>query len=483
MTEKRYALPPEYHVFERDEQFLIFDPRNFIWFKTDSIGKTVFEGLARNGRPEDAEEELARLVGLSPSDPQVIDYVSEYVRHLLDVKFLHEDEYNQVDWAPTLLDRPKLLYLHLTTKCNLRCPYCYNQEHRFQFIQLTSKKVAKEGPREHQSEGTKEDFFRVIDEAAKLGFNQVKITGGEALLNKDALDIAARARSHGMSVNLLTNATLITEELARRMAEVVSTVSISLDSADPEEHDAVRGRGTHAKVLGAIKMLREAGMNRIHLNSVVTPVNMNSVEEFLDFAYNDLKAREVTIAGSTMNVDDPNARWGADEHTLTGEQFQHVYEQERHFYQIREKSRTKKSLVAAGSLRRTQCGVGNGLVSVESNGDVYPCQTMHQPEFLCGNAFKTGLEQVLETSGIIKTMKSLQVDILPECNVCPMRYVCAGGCRKEAFAKEGDLTARNRVMCPIYFEGALDRLWDAANIPAEDLSQMAQTGDFHEVCH
>jgi radical SAM protein with 4Fe4S-binding SPASM domain len=483
MIEKQFTLPPEYHSFERDEEVLIFDPRNFIWFKTDRVGKVVFDGLAKSGRPTDAADELAKLANVSPDDPAVVNYISDYVQQLVAIKFLHEGEYDQIDWAPTLLDRPKLLYLHLTTKCNLRCPYCYNQEHRFQFIQLTHSKHKEVPGSDRLGEGTKEDFFRVIDEAARLGFNQVKITGGEALLNKDAVEIAKRAKSHGMSVNLLTNATLIDEELAKEIAQAVTTVSISIDSANPDEQDVVRGKGTHAKALKAVDTLREAGMNRIHLNSVVTPVNMDSIGEFLDFAYNQVKAREVTLAGSTMEVDDPNARWGAAEYTLTGEEFQHVYEQERNFYQIRRKAQKKLPVVPAGSIRRTQCGVGNGLVSIESNGDVYPCQTMHQPEFLCGNAFETGLEHVLETSGIIKTMKSLQVDILPECNVCPMRYVCAGGCRKEASSKEGELTARNQMMCPIYFETALDQLWDAANIPVDQLEQMAQANEFHEVCH
>lgn len=479
--EKRYFVPTEYHIFERDGQFLIIDPRNFIWFKTDRVGKAAFEGIAKSGLPQDAAGELAKLTGADPGAGPIVAYVSKYIKHLLDIKFIFENEYKEEKWAPSLLERPKLVYLHLTAKCNLKCPYCYNQDHRYELIQLTGKRDEQVMGR--RIEGTKEDFFRVIDEAAALGFTQVKITGGEALLNKNAIEIAARAKSHGLFVNLLTNATLITEDIAGRIGKAVDTVSISMDSADPKEHDAVRGQGTHAKVLRAIETLRKAGMSRIHLNSVVTPVNMNSVGEFLDYAYNDLKVREVTIAGSTMEVDDPNARWGAAEYTLTGAQFKHVVEQERRFYQIQRESQKNHHPVRNSSLRRTQCGVGNGLVSIEANGDVYPCQTMHQPEFLCGNAFDSGLEYILENSGILKTMKSLQVDILPECNVCPVRYVCSGGCRKEAYAKEGDLTARNRMMCPIYFEEALDSLWNAANIPVEKLAQVKQSGDFHQVCH
>lgn len=42
MLDKRYVLPPEYQIFERDEKFLVFDPRSFVWFVTDHLGKTAF---------------------------------------------------------------------------------------------------------------------------------------------------------------------------------------------------------------------------------------------------------------------------------------------------------------------------------------------------------------------------------------------------------------------------------------------------------
>ncbi len=479
MTETRYNLPPEYHIFERNNRSLIFDPRNFIWFVTDSLGKAAFTGLARAGDADDAASEVAAFIGGGFDSAAIAEYVSKYIDQLLDIGFIHAGEYQEIKWAPSVMDRPKLLYLHLTSKCNLRCPYCYNQEHRFQLVQLGRNKEEVD----QAYEGRAADFFKVIDEAAALGFNQIKITGGEALLNKDALSIAERAKSHGMFVNLLTNAILITEEIAKRIAETVDIVSISLDSSHACEHDAVRGEGTHAKVLKAIHVLKEAGVKAVHLNSVVTPVNMDSVEEFLDYAFNDIKANDVTIAGAGMNVDDPSGRWGAADYMLNGEQFRHIYEQERRFHQIRKQTPTHNHVTPHSLLRRTQCGVGNGLVSIESNGDVFPCQTMHSPEFLCGNAFREGLENILQTSGILKTMKSLQVDILPECSTCPVRYVCAGGCRKEALSHEGALTARNRLMCPIYFDQALDRLWDAATIPVERANEAVDSFETHQSCH
>lgn len=479
MLDKRYVLPPEYQIFERDEKFLVFDPRSFVWFVTDHLGKTAFEGLARDGNPEGAGSELSKLLNENTDSDSITNYVSKFTDHLLSIGFLHEGEYKEIKWAPNLASRPTLMYIHLTSRCNLKCPYCYNQEQRFQLIQLSRKKQEKQ----HDYEASTEDFLKLIDEAANLGFKMVKLTGGEALLNKDALVIAERAKSHGIGVNLLTNATLITKEIAERIAKSVDSVSVSLDSAHAHEHDAVRGKGTHAKVVEAIQVLKDAGVKWIHLNSVATPVNMNTVGEFLDYAWNTLNAKQVTIASAGMNVEDPTCRWGAEQYMINTEQARVIYEQERDFYQIKRESEGTPP-VPHWALRKTHCGVGNGLISVESNGDVYPCQTMHQSQFLCGNVFRDGLDNILENSGILKKMKNLQVDVLPECNVCPMRYLCAGGCRKEAHSHEGDVTARNRLMCPIYFDQALDQLWDAATLPVQKMHEVSEAyHQTHQNCH
>ncbi len=481
MPESQYVLPPEYHWFERDDKHLAIDPQNFLWFVTDAKGKAAFEGLAKSGRMEDAAESLAELVGMSADSPVITNYLSKYIKHLLDIGFLHEGEYQRTEWASGILERPMVMYIHLTSKCNLKCPYCYNQEHRANLIQ--EGRTSGEGA--ISTEGDTEDLLRVVDEAAELGFVEVKLTGGEALINRDALKIAERAKSHGMKINLLTNGLLVTDEMAEKIAQVVDSVSVSLDSDKPEEHDAVRGKGTHAKVVEAIHRLQKAGVKHLHLNSVVTPVNLNSVGSFLDYAWNELKADEVTYAGSAIDVDDPTGRWGASEYVLNKEQYSHVYEQSRKFYQIQglQKGHSKATVVPRSSLRRRQCGVGNGIVSIDPNGDVYPCQTLHLPEFRCGNVFKTSLHHVLENSGMLKKMKRAVVDVLPECSVCPVRYICAGGCRSEAYTREGDFLARNRAMCPTYFEMAIDRLWASANIPVEESRQTVEKYYAHYDCH
>src|SRR5437868_12746350 len=103
---------------------------------------------------------------------------------------------------------------------------------------------------------------------------------------------------------------------------------------------------------------------------VVIYVILNSVGSFLEYALNELKVDDVTYAGSAMDVDDPTGRWDASKYVLTGEQYRQVYEQSRKFYQIqgRSRGRSKAPIIPRSSLRRRQCGVGNGIVSIDPNG-------------------------------------------------------------------------------------------------------------------
>lgn len=448
-SEVRYILPYEMHEFQREDKFLFFDPVNFVWFQTDHLGKGVIDGLARGGGLWEAASEVARVASAPIEDAEV--FASRAIEQLVKIGFLHENEYRPREFHPGIAKVPFILYLHMTARCNLRCPYCYNQEHRHEIWNAPV--------------GSFEQFAKLIDEAAELGFKEVKFTGGEALLNKDTLRLARHARERGLRVNLLTNGTVVDESNAREIVEVAHAVSLSLDSANPEEHDIVRGRNTWRQALKAIRLLKEAGLEYLHLNSVVTPVNKNSVEDFLEFAWEEMEAQKVTLATTGIDVSDPASRWGAKKFQLTPDEMWQVYQSQKAFRD--RKAEENPPVVSRDSLRRTQCGVGNGLVSVDSNGDLYPCQTMHLPEMLCGNVFETSLRQVLETSDRLHHARNMTVERLEDCPTCPMRYICSGGCRMEAYSREGRLNARNRDLCPIFFSQALDKLWMSANLPAD----------------
>ncbi|MCD4779799.1 MAG: radical SAM protein [Candidatus Omnitrophica bacterium] len=82
-----------------------------------------------------------------------------------------------------------------------------------------------------------------IREIAKIGIPRLHLAGGEPLLRKDIVDIVKVSSDCGLIVFLETNGLLLTEEMILRLkSSGISSVNVSLDSADAFKHNRLRTR-------------------------------------------------------------------------------------------------------------------------------------------------------------------------------------------------------------------------------------------------
>jgi MoaA/NifB/PqqE/SkfB family radical SAM enzyme len=99
-------------------------------------------------------------------------------------------------------------------------------------------------------------------EAKDVGFDGIGITGGEPFLVPDMPELL-RELSQVLPVLVLTNGTLFARALLDRM-EVLRdadvTLQISLDHADPEANDVMRGPENFRKVVEAVPELLRRGI-------------------------------------------------------------------------------------------------------------------------------------------------------------------------------------------------------------------------------
>lgn len=122
----------------------------------------------------------------------------------------------------------------------------------------------------------------LIRQVAELGAVSMSFTGGEPMLRKDLMEFLAESKRRRLTTTLNTNGLLIDE---RRADELVSTgvdgIYLSLDGANPETNDDIRGvPGYHAKVIQAIRNLKDARRGRkprIYLNVTVNRRNVGEV--------------------------------------------------------------------------------------------------------------------------------------------------------------------------------------------------------------
>lgn len=137
------------------------------------------------------------------------------------------------------------------TVCNLACLHCF----------------AVGGPKNRSHPMmTSASIMRHLEAAARAGAAAFYFTGGEPFLHPEILEVSEQALRHGQ-LCILTNAILVTPELAEALAVLARRssfpleVRVSLDGSTAAENDAIRGRGSFAKILRGARTLQDAGID------------------------------------------------------------------------------------------------------------------------------------------------------------------------------------------------------------------------------
>ena len=144
--------------------------------------------------------------------------------------------------------------ISLTDRCNLRCVYC-----RPDNMQMV----------EHSDILRNEEILRVVRCAVALGITRYKITGGEPLVRKGAVDFIAMLKQiHGVEqVTLTTNGILLEKNLPQLLACKIDGINISLDTLDKETYAQITGGGDVEAVINATKRAVQLGL-KCKLNCV-----------------------------------------------------------------------------------------------------------------------------------------------------------------------------------------------------------------------
>ncbi|RMG17912.1 MAG: GTP 3',8-cyclase MoaA [Planctomycetota bacterium] len=164
----------------------------------------------------------------------------------------------RIGFVRDLLNRPlRSLRLSVTDRCNLRCRYCMPEAH-YEWL-----------PRENLL--SFEELTAVVDAAAGLGADRVRLTGGEPLLRRDLPALLRRlAAVEGLrDLALTTNGLLLADLAAPLAAAGLRRITVSLDTLSPERYRALTGRDALPRVLAGLEAAAAAGFAELKLNTVV----------------------------------------------------------------------------------------------------------------------------------------------------------------------------------------------------------------------
>jgi len=189
--------------------------------------------------------------------PPVREEDEEFIRFCLSEKLIAFSEtpsQRKIFLNPSPIPSLRYLELQITNRCNLRCLHCYIAEASRQ--DLSKKQIQK-----------------VFEEFEEIQGLRLLLSGGEPLLHPHFWEINDLLQKYAFRTILLSNGTLVTQEVAKRLC--VHEVQISLDGME-EGHESLRGGATFEKTLMAIDHLQEANI-RV---SVATMIHRKNLSEF-----------------------------------------------------------------------------------------------------------------------------------------------------------------------------------------------------------
>lgn len=332
---------------------------------------------------------------------------------------------------------PSRITLVLTHACNLACAYCYMGEHH-----------ASAMPREVAWRALDLGLSRAADHLA-LGF-----FGGEPLIAWDLLvDVASRARclaaarGVGLSLQVTTNATLLTPARAAKLAELGVAVAVSLDGTK-EAHDVGRhlasgkdrGGGTFEAAMSGARAALDAGC-KVDINAVITPENVHLLEQSA-LALLALGARRLflTPAWERPFAEEQLATWERAYRALA-----RLYvERAREGRLLRLFPFERQLLLATrdGRLATDRCELDGGHLAIAPSGRIYPCERLvaddRHGRFVIGHV-ETGLtaDERRYTGGNQE----------PACAGCSERDRCSSDCGCANLAETGDLHVPGGTQC------------------------------------
>ena len=297
---------------------------------------------------------------------------------------------------------PLSVQLDVTYRCNERCVHCYLDHNDY-------------------GEMTTAEIKDLLDQLAAAGVFFLVFSGGEVFLRRDFFELLEHARSLLFSVKVKTNAIMIGEKEADRLAELgLHGVQVSVYSHRPEVHDRItKVPGSLERTLAGARLLRERGVNVIFANVLMGP---NAAD------YPAVRSLALEI-GAEYTVDPTitpmmDGQRGVLEWNIRQAELQKVMRDPALVGSVEDFCAPPSGPLSEQDAYETlPCSAGHTACYVSPYGDVYPCVQFPLPT---GNVRKQKFIDIWLYSPQFQEVRSISMADLQGCSKC----VHSGSCSR-----------------------------------------------------
>lgn len=231
---------------------------------------------------------------------------------------------------------------------------------------------------------------------------------------------------------IITNATLIDDEMAQCIAESGIPVQVSINGISADEHDVLCGKGNYEKTMTGLKRLREAGLQRIVIRCMVSSANIDYIEQFISKM---APMAENVLIGFLTEA----GRGLANKEKIAVDSFK-KYELIERLNNSEIVANIRKSGVKVSY--PDECfNVGCPLIHesqtrvplnprIDADGNVYICQGFSDVADSVGNIHESSLHEILSSERLERYVNflNLATENIHACNSCVWKKNCGKGC-------------------------------------------------------
>lgn len=341
-----------------------------------------------------------------------------------------------------LMRTPREVDLEITSRCNLRCSYCY-------FF---------DNPAVTYQDLPTAEWLQFFDELGSLGVMKVCIAGGEPFMRKDLPELIEGIIRNRMRFSILSNGALIDDEKAAFLAGAgrCDYVQVSLDGSRPETHDACRGKGSFEKAVCGIRALQRNGV-KVAVRVTIHRHNVNDLEETARFLLEELA---LPAFGTNSAGYLGSCRMNAKDIQLTTSERQRAMSTLLHLerkypgrisasagplaegrmWPRMEAARVKSEPSFQNGGRLTACGCPGSKIAIRADGAVVPCSMLAHMEL--GRINRDSLAEVWrehENLNKLRDRNRIPLSSFAYCAGCGYQPYCTGNCPGLAYSITGQV--------------------------------------------
>lgn len=304
------------------------------------------------------------------------------------------------------------IYIELTNVCNLSCKHCYNASG------ANNKKIIDPNV-----------LLSAIDRSSLPQETIITLSGGEPLLHPEILYIIDSLLNRGFKIDMVTNGTLLTKEIAMFLEKRKIRLQLSIDGTR-NIHDFIRGSGAYDRIMHNLKILDHYyNMDRAIVKAVLTKLLLGHVseyaEEMIKLKFSNISFGFLSHSGRAKDLFYSQYAPNSDE----------LIRFDYEINKVKEKHPNKVELPMICYSCGLLCGEKKEHhIKIDVEGNVYICQGFNDVEYSIGNIAHETIENCVSSDKFYTLLSKLRErQKILDCSACVLEKsnLCHKGCPAE----------------------------------------------------